>query len=78
MFDELSLNDVYCVVCGKRHFPDEETFLTFYGNVTIGLNGVIIGHNFNDEEKLCGVQYVCRDLICVQKLYKIENLYNFR
>lgn len=50
---------IFCAACGKRHFSDEKTFFTFYGNVTIGLNGELIGNNFSDNDIFKNITFLC-------------------
>lgn len=58
---------VVCMVCNKRHFKDENTFLTFYGNVTSGIKGGLIGNNFNENLELEKVTFICRNIDCVKE-----------
>ncbi len=53
-----------CIKCGKRHFPDEETFVIIYGNITVGVSGGIIGNNFHKDGTLARVALVCRTAEC--------------
>lgn len=59
---------VTCSACGTRHFPDEETFFTFYGNVTLGLNGGLIGNHFSKDGKLARVTFLCAKRKCLSGL----------
>lgn len=63
---------ITCLVCGKRHFPDEDTFFTFYGNVTVGLNGGIIGNNLMEDGTIGRLMFLCLNQEC---LYKIMGKY---
>ena len=72
--EELNKKKVICMVCNTRHFPDENTFLTFYGNVTIGTEGGIIGNNFNEQGELCRVQYVCHKEGCITKALHLNTI----
>lgn len=60
--------EVRCIVCGKRHFPDEETFLTIYGNITVGLFDGIVGNNFSEDGTLGRLNFVCYSEKCISKL----------
>ena len=59
---------VVCSACGKRHFPDEKTFFTFYGNITIGLDGGLIGNNYANDGKLARVFFYCCRRRCLSGL----------
>lgn len=59
---------VICSACGKRHFPDEKTFFTFYGNVTLGLDGGLIGNHFSNDGKLARVSFLCCRRKCLSGL----------
>lgn len=39
---------VKCVACGRLHAIDSEEFMSFWGNVNVGMHGGIIGNNFAD------------------------------
>ena len=60
---------IVCLNCGKIHKTDAETFLTFYGNVTIGLSGGIIGNNFSNKGELSRVTFLCRKEVCCQQMF---------
>lgn len=45
--------EVVCLVCGKEHDRDSETFFTIVGNVYIGRTGGIVGNNFCNPEDPC-------------------------
>ena len=64
----LGLKEVRCMICNRRHFPDEETFITFFGNVTVGFSGGVVGNNFNSDGTLGNLQFVCRTEECLNKL----------
>lgn len=74
IYEELNEEKVICMVCGTRYFPDEKTFLTFYGNVTIGTGGGIIGNNFNEQGLLYRVQYICRNEECLLKAFNLNRV----
>ncbi len=63
---------IICAYCGKRHFPDEQTFFTFYGNVTVGLEGGIIGNNFRPNGTVGRLFFLCRKYNCLGVL--LENV----
>jgi hypothetical protein len=62
-----------CAHCGEVHgivrymrcfaeFPvNSDKYFTIYGNVAVGINGGIIGNNFNSEGKLEKASIVCYD-----------------
>lgn len=52
---------VVCSSCGKEHKLDSETFVTFYGNVCIGLYGGMIGNNFKADGSLGRITFLCRN-----------------
>ncbi len=70
----LPLEDkVICAECGKRHFQDEDTFFTFYGNVTVGFNGGIIGNNLNPDGTIGRLFFLCRKYNCLSILVKLTD-----
>jgi hypothetical protein len=60
--------EIKCSVCNKRHFPNEKTFFTFYGNVTIGLFGGMIGNNLNKDGTIGRLSFLCRTKECFKYL----------
>jgi len=61
--------EICCLNCGKEYGIDSEDFLTFYGNVTVGLNGGIIGNNFDEDGRLFRVHFFCRSVDCLPKSF---------
>jgi hypothetical protein len=61
---------IICFSCHKRHFRDEDTFFTFYGNVTIGLFGGMIGNNLNEDGTIGRLSFICRKQECFEYLTK--------
>jgi len=61
---------ILCAVCGREHDPLSEDFFTFYGNVTVGLNGGIIGNHFDEDGTLACVTFLCRRRDCLHVLLK--------
>ncbi len=59
---------IRCVVCNKRHFEDEKTFFAFWGNVTIGLKGGMIGNNLNEDGTIGRISFICRTEECFKYL----------
>jgi hypothetical protein len=59
---------ITCEHCGKRHFPDEETFIVIYGNITVGFRGGIIGNNFAQNGQLFRAAIFCRNEKCIGNL----------
>lgn len=55
------LKAVKCIRCEKLHelIPDSREFVTVHGNIMIGLNGGIIGNNFDEEGKLKKITVFC-------------------
>lgn len=64
---------IICQSCGKEHDPNGETFFTFYGNVTVGLNGGLIGNNFDKDGTLARVGFLCTKHKCLKTLTFICN-----
>ena len=62
---------VICQCCGKRHFPDEETFIIIYGNITVGFGGGIIGNNFSKDGKLKRAACFCRKESCFKSIVSL-------
>jgi hypothetical protein len=59
---------IICDQCGKRHFPDEETFVVIYGNIMVGFRGGIIGNFFTEDGKLARAGIYCRSKHCIGKI----------
>jgi len=55
-----------CSECGKLHKIDDDTFFTFYGNVTVGLHGGIIGNNLDEEGRVVKTTIFCRSISCLK------------
>ena len=64
---------VQCCVCQRGHSIKQETFIVFYGNVTIGLLGGVIGHNFNAEGQLDRAMVCCRTAACRDELMPLTD-----
>lgn len=68
--DYSTIKAVECMVCKKLHRMTSEDYYTFYGNVTLGGSGGIIGNNFGPDGKLERVQHVCASPKCLQDIFK--------
>ena len=64
----METDKIICMVCDKRHFPDEETFFTFYGNVTVGLSGGIIGNNIMHDGTIGRLMFLCLNGSCLNSV----------
>ena len=62
-----SKKDIECFVCGTKHFRTECTFITICGNVTIGIDGGVVGNNFDIKGNLEDMSFVCKDDRCLSK-----------
>ncbi len=62
------VESVKCVVCEKLWDAQSKGFFVFWGNVTRGQNGGIVGNNFNDDGRLKGVTVCCADQECLLDL----------
>ncbi len=62
---------VKCTQCGKLHNVDDETFMTFYGNVMIGTDSGVIGNNFDDKGRLVKSTIICRSEECMSFLVAV-------
>jgi len=51
---------VKCDSCGKFHKEDSQTYVAISGNITVGLDGGLVGNNFNTSEDLINVSILCR------------------
>ncbi len=60
--------EIICLECGKKHYSDEKTFYTFYGNVTIGLYGGLIGNNLSEDGTIGRISFLCRTEECLEGL----------
>ena len=54
---------IVCDECGKEHHPKYNTFYTILGNVYMGLQGGLIGH---DLSKGLATSHFCRK--CMEKV----------
>lgn len=59
---------IKCDACNKLHPKDSEEFISIYGNIMVGLNGSIVGNNFDEDRRLFRLFYFCRKLECFPKL----------
>jgi hypothetical protein len=57
-----------CSYCGKIHKPSSEEYFAFWGNVTIGLYGGLIGNNFRKDGTLGRITFLCRNELCLSSL----------
>jgi len=64
IFNPIQEFKVICASCHKKHDPNSETFVTFYGNVCIGLKGGVIGNNFKADGELGRITFLCRKKKC--------------
>ncbi len=64
---------VKCHGCGKIFESKSNLFFVIYGNITIGLEGGIIGNNFADDGNLCGATVFCRS-DCLYKILRADGL----
>ena len=58
-----------CSFCHHEHDIDTEDFVVYYGNVTVGIGGGMIGNNI-DNGKVVRVSIICRDSGCHENLLK--------
>lgn len=63
-----TIEAVECMVCGRLHKASSQHFLSFHGNVCIGLNGGIIGNNLDEDGKVIRVQFICHNRECLDKM----------
>ena len=54
-----TIEAVKCENCGKLHEVSSEDFISIHGNVCIGMNGGIIGHNFDKEGRVNRISVYC-------------------
>lgn len=59
---------VKCQACSKLHDINANTFFSFYGNVMVGMEGGIIGNNFDKQGKLKRVTIYCRSKKCLESV----------
>ena len=62
---------VKCTSCGALHSSDTETFFTVWGNVTAGIDGGVVGNNFDENGNLTRVSFFCRHPKCVDHLIEM-------
>jgi hypothetical protein len=61
---------IICDKCGTRHFPDEDTFIVIYGNITINFGRGVVGNNFRQDDELDGAAIFCRSKKCIESFTK--------
>lgn len=54
---------VQCLECKQLFAMESEDFFVFYGNVTIGIAGGLIGNNLSDSGQVVRATVVCRDCL---------------
>ena len=52
---------VACSKCGTLYERKSDGYVAFWGNVTIGEAGGVIGNNFDEAEKLIGATILCKN-----------------
>ena len=50
---------VRCAECEELHAVENKHFIAVHGNLTIGLQGGVIGNNLEDDGKLKNVTILC-------------------
>ena len=67
---ESKLTKYQCIVCDKFHNPIENNneFLTFAGDIYLGLDGGMIGCNFNSLGQLNRIMICCRKDKCLDQI----------
>jgi len=61
---------VKCDICGTIYAAESGDFVAFYGNVTAGLDQVLVGVSSPKRPSKKAVSVVCRDPRCVEGLVK--------
>ncbi len=56
---------VQCKTCKTLHDIEAETFVVVKGDICVGMNGGIVGSNFNKSGKLGSISIYCRKLECI-------------
>lgn len=67
-YDEITC--VKCLSCGTMHDISSKDFICFYGNVTIGTDGGIIGNNLDEDMKVTRCKYICSNPSCLLAVFK--------
>jgi len=70
-FKKYEIPCIKCIECGKVHDPNEKTFITVMGNITIGLDGGLVGNNFDEKGKVFRFTYFC--ISCFEKFANKQN-----
>jgi len=65
---------VKCDVCGTLHELESETYYTVHGNITIGMNGGLVGNNIDEDSKVIGTSIYCKPE-CMAKVLSITTPY---
>ena len=63
------VQELECSSCHKKHPIGSEDFVIYWGNVTIGVSGGMIGNNLHNE-RLQRVTVICKDFACHEYLVK--------
>jgi len=50
---------VQCVNCNRVHMLEDKTYVAFWGMITVGVDGDLIGPNLDSEGKVTGGTFVC-------------------
>jgi len=66
-----TVNVVECSKCGAMHLVDGDGFVAIYGNITVGMNGGIIGDNIDEKGKVIGSVILCRRRECLGDLFEM-------
>ena len=66
-----TVSRVTCDKCGRKHVDTDRSFMAVYGNITIGLQGGVVGNNLQERE-VQKVSIFCRPKCMLEVLYLDE------
>jgi len=65
---------VKCESCGGVHDADGKSFLTIFGDITVGAKEATGKSNFDEKGKLVSSSIRCRTLECNEDIAKLLNM----
>lgn len=74
---------VKCDHCGSIHLVEtdnikaQDDFIVIHGNITIGMNGGVVGNNLDQDGKVNRISVYCNKKECLSKLIKMFDIKNY-
>jgi len=63
---------VKCEVCDETHDASGDSFLTIYGDVSIGADNLLGNTNFDEKGKIFSSVILCRSMECVLQYLQLH------